>query len=150
MEITHLMFADDPIIFCQKDIPQWLCLRCILMWKIISGLHVNLAKSELISVREGENDMHLALAKGCKMGTLPISYLGLPLGAAHNVMEIWDPVIEKFEKKLASWKRDIFQRVVDSHLQKQPYRTSLCHFSHAQGCCSKAGATQLKFLWGRQ
>lgn len=40
----------------------------------------------------------------CKVGTFPTSYLGLPLGARYKSLNIWDGVIEKFERKSASWK----------------------------------------------
>lgn len=37
------------------------------------------------------------------MGTLPITYLGLPLGAISKSKEIWDIVVERIEKKLTGW-----------------------------------------------
>lgn len=36
-------------------------------------------------------------------GSFPISYLGLPLGANFEVIDSWIGVIERFERKLASW-----------------------------------------------
>ena len=47
----------------------------------------------------------LALELGCRTGTLPTTYLGLPLGMRHNTTEVWDGVEERFRKKLAFWKR---------------------------------------------
>ena len=47
-------------------------------------------------------DVHaLAEILGCKVGTLPMSYLGKPLGASHNSPSIWNPILEKIEQKLA-------------------------------------------------
>ena len=43
----------------------------------------------------------LALEVGCKTGTLPTTYLGLPLGMRHNATKVWDVVEKKFQKKLA-------------------------------------------------
>ena len=43
----------------------------------------------------------LALELGCKVGELPSSYLGLPLGAPHNPVAVWDGVVERFRKRLA-------------------------------------------------
>jgi hypothetical protein len=41
---------------------------------------------------------------GCGVATLPVKYLGLPLGASYKSIHIWDGVIEKIECRLASWK----------------------------------------------
>ncbi|KAL6347032.1 hypothetical protein AAG906_012283 [Vitis piasezkii] len=43
----------------------------------------------------------LGLELGCKVGELPSSYLGLPLGASHNFVVVWDEVVERFPKRLA-------------------------------------------------
>ena len=52
------------------------------MWfEAISGLKINLAKSELISVGRVLNVEELASKVGCKVGVLPTTNLGLPLGA---------------------------------------------------------------------
>lgn len=50
------------------------------MWfEAILGLTINLEKSELISIALA-NIEELALELGCKVGNLPTTYLGLPLG----------------------------------------------------------------------
>lgn len=52
------------------------------MWfEMISGLKINLDKSELILVGCVENVEDLAAKLGCKVRSLPSSYLGLSLGA---------------------------------------------------------------------
>ena len=52
------------------------------------------------------DDVHaLADILGCRVGTLPISYLGMPLGASHNSPSIWNPILEKIERKMAGWKK---------------------------------------------
>ena len=51
------------------------------MWfEAISGLRINLDKSELILVGSVDNLNDLALELGYKLDILPSSYLGLPLG----------------------------------------------------------------------
>ena len=40
----------------------------------------------------------------CKVEAFPSTYLGLPLRAKANSVKIWEPIIEKFEKRLAGWK----------------------------------------------
>ena len=57
-------------------------LRLLLMWfKGCSGLRINFEKSELILVGRVDNIDDLTLELGCKVGSLPSCYLGLPLGA---------------------------------------------------------------------
>ena len=37
-----------------------------------------------------ENVESFALELGCKVGELPTTYLGLPLGATHKLEIVWD------------------------------------------------------------
>ena len=82
MFISHLLYADDTILFCGANQDQMMYLSWLLMWfEAISGLRINLNKSEIILVGRITNVNVLALELGCKVGALPSSYLGLPLGA---------------------------------------------------------------------
>lgn len=47
----------------------------------------------------------LAGILGCGVFSLPLKYLGLPLGASYKAKHIWGGVIKKIERRLASWKR---------------------------------------------
>ena len=40
----------------------------------------------------------------CKIGSLPMTFLGMPLGVLLKATLIWDPIIEKMERKLSSCK----------------------------------------------
>ena len=42
---------------------------------------------------------------GCQQSSLPLKYLSLLLGASHKEETIWNPVLEKIERRLAGWKR---------------------------------------------
>ncbi|RVW35135.1 hypothetical protein CK203_085898 [Vitis vinifera] len=58
----------------------------------ISGLRINLDKSEILPVGRVENLEALDLEVGCKVGRLPSSYLGIPLGANYKSVAVWDGV----------------------------------------------------------
>ncbi|RVW39225.1 LINE-1 retrotransposable element ORF2 protein [Vitis vinifera] len=91
MIVSHLLFADDTIIFCEASKDQLSALSWILTWfEAASGLRINLDKSALIPVGEVEDIEEMAVELGCKVGLLPIVYLGLPLGAHHKAVSIWD------------------------------------------------------------
>ncbi|PWA61293.1 RNA-directed DNA polymerase, eukaryota, Reverse transcriptase zinc-binding domain protein [Artemisia annua] len=53
----------------------------------------------------------------CKTGQLPITYLGLTVGANMNRINNWTPVIQTFEQRLSSWKAGritLIRSVLDS------------------------------------
>ena len=82
LNISHLFFVDDTIVFYEASKEQLTHLSWILLWfEATSGLRINLAKSEIIPVGEVEEIQELAVELGYRVGSLPSQYLGLPLGA---------------------------------------------------------------------
>ena len=78
----------------------------MLIWfEVVSGLKVNLGKSELVAVGVVHNIELLVAVLGCKQGYLPMKYLGLPLGAKFKDKTIWNLILEKMEIKLVCWKK---------------------------------------------
>ena len=100
--VSHLLFADNTLVFCDANIDQMLILRMVLIWfEAVSGLKINLGKSELVAVGAVHNMEILVAVLGCNQGSLPMKYLGLPLGAKFKDKSIWNPILEKMERKLA-------------------------------------------------
>ena len=59
----------------------------------------------------GVEDVDRATAVfGCKVGNLPTTYLGLPLGVSHNLCRVRDVVEERFKRKLATWKKQYLSK----------------------------------------
>jgi hypothetical protein len=101
--VNHLLFADDTLIFCGAQAEHVQNLRCtFLCFEAVSGLRINLGKSELVPIGEVEDVESLAHILGCRIGSLPMTYLGMPLGASFKSVSIWNGVIEKVERRLAS------------------------------------------------
>ena len=96
---------DDTILSCDADEEQilhvWMLLLC---FQAVTSLKVNALKSEMVPIGEVPNVFALAEILGCRVGSLPMIYLGMPLGASHKSPTVWNPILEKFERKLASWK----------------------------------------------
>ena len=57
-------------------------------------------KSEMVPIGEVDDVHALAEILGCRVGELPMSYLGMPLGASHNSPSIWNPILEKLSGNL--------------------------------------------------
>ena len=91
----NLQFYDAVV---EQILHIWLLL---LSFQAVTGLKVNVHKSEMVPIREVVDVHALVEILGCRVGTLPMSYLGMPLGASRNSPSIWNPILEKFERKLA-------------------------------------------------
>jgi len=67
INISHLLFADDTLVFCGANPNHLLYLRMLLL--------------SLVPVGHVDNVDDLAGILGCGVSSLPLKYLGLPLGA---------------------------------------------------------------------
>ncbi|XP_026396984.1 uncharacterized protein LOC113291698 [Papaver somniferum] len=104
--VTHLQFVDDTILMLNASKKEVINLLVLLMiFEVLTGLKLNLEKSPITSIGADDVVGDLALELGCKVDELPITYLGMPIGALRRNKEGWDAVIQKMKKKLAPWKR---------------------------------------------
>jgi len=104
LKISHLMFADDVMIFFNgsefslhginevlEDFASW------------SGLHMNKEKTNLYYSGLNQGEVTAITRYGFDVGNLPIRYLGLPL--MHRKLRIaeYDPLIEKIASRFRGW-----------------------------------------------
>ena len=123
------------------------------MWfEAVSGLRINLEKSQLIPVGRVENIDDLALDFGCRVGSLPSTYLGLLLGALFKSISVWNGVKECFRKRLPMWKRQYLSKggratLIRSTLSNLPiYFMSLLRLPSSVR--RRLEQIQRYFLWG--
>jgi hypothetical protein len=72
-----------------------------------------LAKSVLVPVGDVVNVDDLAGILGVRSFLSSFKYLGLSLGAPFKAKSIWDDVVGKIERRLASWQRMYLLKVVE-------------------------------------
>uniref|UniRef100_A0A2N9J4B7 Reverse transcriptase domain-containing protein n=1 Tax=Fagus sylvatica TaxID=28930 RepID=A0A2N9J4B7_FAGSY len=102
VNISHLLFADDSILFCDAN-PQHLIYICLVLtyFEAVTGLRVNMSKSELVPMGDVPNLSTLANIMCCRIRVLPMTYLGTSLGASFESKNIWNYIVEKMKRKLA-------------------------------------------------
>ena len=153
--LSHLLYTDDTLLFCKASLDQLTHLGWILIWFVaLSGLKINLGKSEILPT-EGVGRMEDPTAKlGFKIGSLPSTYLGLPLGAPHKSVGASDPIEERFRMRFAAWKCQYISNggrvtLIRSTLSSLPiYFMSL--FRIPSRVCKRLLKIQRYFLWGNR
>ena len=81
--VSHLLFVDDTLVFYKDSEYEMLYLSWVLLYfEALSRLRVNLDKSVILPVGNVENLNQLASDLGYRVGSLPSTYLGLPLGSS--------------------------------------------------------------------
>ncbi|GKA23075.1 hypothetical protein Tco_0709037, partial [Tanacetum coccineum] len=105
-DISYLQFVDDALILGKWSIDNAknLCriLRC---FNLAFRLKVKFSKSKLFGIGVSTTETNnLAYFLNCEPSKLPCSYLGLPIGANMSVASNWNPIIDKFHKRLTHWK----------------------------------------------
>ena len=102
VEVSHLQFTDDTLVFMEADRTYFSnFLKILEVFRSFSGLRVNLSKSILLGINTDEVLLQeLAVSTGCELGDWPIKYLGLPLGGNPRRIDFWDPVVSKVARRL--------------------------------------------------
>ena len=97
-----VQYADDTLIIMEGDARQIFLLKTILQnFSDSTGLKVNYSKSMMLPINMNESRLdHLAKTLGCSKGTLPFTYLGLPLGTTKPKIADFLPLVNKCEKRL--------------------------------------------------
>ncbi|CAN1812553.1 LINE-1 reverse transcriptase homolog [Linum perenne] len=104
-EMSHILYADDTVVFCEANEGQVRALVATLVcFEAVSGLRVNYHKSCMFVVGEVEDVASLAEVFGCEVASFPSTYLGLPLGVRASSKGMWDPVIATVTRRLSGWK----------------------------------------------
>ena len=86
------------------------------------------------------------------MGAIPTTYLGIPLEAPYKFSKVWEGVEERFQKRLAWWKRQYLskgrrQTLIKSTLSSLPiYYMSL--FVIPKRVATRLEKIKRDFLWG--
>jgi hypothetical protein len=153
IDISHLLFVDDTLIFCEADPDQLRHLWCLfLCFEVVLGLKIDLAKLEFVLVGNVDNVDVLAGILGCEIASLLLKYLGLLLGASYKAKPIWDGVIEKIKRQLASWKMVYLSKggkliLIKSTLSNLPMYF-MYFFLFLLGVATRIQKLQWDFLWG--
>ncbi|KAL0447380.1 UNVERIFIED_CONTAM: hypothetical protein Slati_1865900 [Sesamum latifolium] len=105
LEITHLLFADDLMLFSQGNLPSiHILMECLQEFWDVSGLAVNTAKSSIFTAGVQNDELHGILARtDFARGEMPVRYLGIPLAAQRLSVTDYSPLVDQIAKSISKW-----------------------------------------------
>lgn len=153
MELTHLSFADDLLIFSDGS-PRSVTniLEILKDFEARSGLAVSIEKTSLFAAGLKPHELtQLKAATGLTEGVLPVRYLGVPLCTNKLSMLHCAPLIQSIKTKLHSWT----VRSLSMAGRLQLLSTVIagitnfwsCVFILPQACVDEIDSLCSKFLW---
>jgi hypothetical protein len=97
-----VQYADDTLLIMPANECQVTNLKNILgAFSASTGLKVNFAKSSIVPINvEPEKMVVLAAILDCHVGSMPFTYLGLPLGTTRSSMDDYLPLLNRVEKRM--------------------------------------------------
>jgi hypothetical protein len=116
-----------------------------------TGLKINFAKSHIIPINVPHDVMKLLADEfGCQIGTMPFTYLGLPLGITKPQIHDLLPLVCRLERKLTSSSSFLPQgamlQLINSALASMPLHY-LCTLSLPPGVTKQFDRILRQCLW---
>ncbi|KAK9929437.1 hypothetical protein M0R45_026537 [Rubus argutus] len=153
--ISHLLFADDSMIYSQATMQDCLILKHILdVYARASGQQINLQKSNVVF--SGSVPTHLRQSLAQLLGVEQVShhekYLGLPTYVGRFKSDAFAFLKDRLAKKLTGWRskllssagREVLIKVV---AQAMPLYTMSCYLLPQQ-LCQELHQLCAQFWWG--
>lgn len=151
--LSILQYADDTVLFMDHDLEKAHNMKLLLfVFEQLSGLKINFHKSELYCFGEAKDfeNEYMELF-GCSTGQFPFRYLGIPIHYRRLRNADWKEVVERFEKRLSSWKGKLLSTggrltLINSVLSSLPlYMMSF--FAIPRGILTKLDYFRSRFYW---
>lgn len=104
-QISHVQYADDTMFIVDRGKENASAIRWILKnFELASGLSVNFDKCWAFGVNMDRDEVaEMVEWLGCKVGALPIPYLGLKVGGRLGGTEGWGDVVERVKGRIRRW-----------------------------------------------
>ncbi|KAL0406227.1 UNVERIFIED_CONTAM: putative mitochondrial protein [Sesamum latifolium] len=152
--ISHLLFADDTIIFGKATEEAMLTLvRVLDIYAAASGQEINLEKSSIVISRNirAENQRRLATILGVQITVKHEKYLGLPAVAGRSRSELFQSVKDRIWARIDGWNSKLLSQagravLVKSVLQSIPTYLMSC-FRMPDYVLEEVERISAKFLW---
>jgi hypothetical protein len=153
--VTHLLFADDSVVFLEASEQSMMALKEVLhRYEVSSSQKVNLQKSSIF-FGKGCNEVFKGNLKniiGITCEALSEKYLGLPTVVGRSKEGAFKSITDRSRGKVGGWKGQGLSKagrevLVKSILQAVPTYAMGC-FQLTKGQCKQLTSISAGFWWG--
>ena len=155
--VTHLMFADDCMLFFRASTEECQVVKNILsQYEIASGQKLNTDKTSIFYSHNTPQETRLAIGNlmGAPNANSIERYLGLPPFLGRSKIKAFEDLPAKVWRKLQGWKEKFLSQVGKEILikvvtQAIPVYAMSC-FQIPDGICSAINSMNSNFWWGQR
>ena len=155
-KLSHLVFADDSLIFRKATISECESLQQIFqVYENASGQQLNHTKTFLYFSKNTSNEVQEDIRErfGAQMIKQQEKYLGLPSLVGRNRKASFSAIKDKLSKKLEGWKGKLLSKASKEILiklvaQAIPTYTMSC-FKIPNSLCDRLTSMIRQFWWGQ-
>ncbi|WVZ91915.1 hypothetical protein U9M48_038026 [Paspalum notatum var. saurae] len=145
--LSILQYADDTIIFLDHNLEMARNMKALLcMFEKLSGLKINFHKSEIFYFGQAkECEQNYSELFGCRSGSLPFRYLGLPMHYRKLGNSDWKHIEDRFEQRLSGWKGKLLSISANKFSTIPMFMLSF--FAIPKGVLKKLEYFRKRFFW---
>ncbi|KAL0461952.1 UNVERIFIED_CONTAM: hypothetical protein Slati_0082800 [Sesamum latifolium] len=105
LKITHILFADDLMLFSRGDLRSVnILMECLQEFRDISGLAVNTSKSCIFTAGIVNNELDGIHARTeFTRREMPVRYSGISLAAQHLSITDYLPLVDRIANYISKW-----------------------------------------------
>lgn len=108
-QISHLQYEDNILIIGDNNCENIIGIKAILYgMTFLMGLRCHFYKSPLVGINISPTWLEDAASRlHCEIGSLPFTYLGLPIGENPRKSSTWQTVLDALRNRLSDWKNKL-------------------------------------------